>query len=50
MAVSVTLTDAGIDVRISGMDAVWSMRGEVTVPWSEIVGALWSTRRPPRSG
>ena len=39
MAVTVELTDVGVDVRISGMDAVWSMRGMVSVPWSEVVGA-----------
>ena len=34
-----TLTDAGVDVRLSGMDVVWSMRGAISVPWSEVVGA-----------
>jgi|tagenome__1003787_1003787.scaffolds.fasta_scaffold17163908_2 hypothetical protein len=39
MAVKVELTDAGIEVRLTGMDMVWSVRGAVDVPWSEVVGA-----------
>ena len=39
MAVSVALTDAGVEVRLTGMDMVWSLRGAVSVPWSEILGA-----------
>ena len=39
MAVSVELTDAGVEVRLTGMDMVWSLRGAVSVPWSEILGA-----------
>jgi hypothetical protein len=39
MAVSVTLTDVGIDVQASGMDALWSLRGAISIPWPEVVGA-----------
>jgi hypothetical protein len=39
MAVTVTLTDTGIDVRASGMDALWSLRGAVSIAWAEVVGA-----------
>jgi hypothetical protein len=39
VAVDVALTDAGIDVRLSGFDALWSLRGVITVPWTEVVGA-----------
>jgi len=39
MAVAVALTDTGIDVRLTGMDMVWSLRGTVAVPWSDVVGA-----------
>ena len=39
MPVSVTLTDAGIDVSISGMDVLWSLRGAISIPWPEVVGA-----------
>jgi hypothetical protein len=39
MAVTVELTDTGIDVHLTGMDMVWSLRGAVTVPWSDVVGA-----------
>jgi hypothetical protein len=39
MAVVVELTDAGIDVRLTGMDMVWAVRGAVSVPWSDVVGA-----------
>ena len=39
MAVAVELTDAGFDVKVSGMDSVWSMRGAISIPWSEVVGA-----------
>jgi hypothetical protein len=39
VAVAVELTDAEIDVKLSGMDAVWSMRGAISIPWSEVAGA-----------
>lgn len=39
MAVTVTLTDAGIEIRRSGLDALWSLRGATSVPWAEVVGA-----------
>ena len=39
MAVTVSLTDAGIDVHLSGADMVWAIRGDLSVPWSDIVGA-----------
>jgi hypothetical protein len=39
MAVEVILTGAGVDVRLSGMDVVWSMRGSISVPWSDVVSA-----------
>jgi len=39
MAVAVALTDAGIDVRLTGMDMVWSLRGMLSMPWSSVVGA-----------
>jgi len=39
VAVAVALTDAGIDVKVSGMDTLWSLRGAISVPWSEVVEA-----------
>jgi hypothetical protein len=39
VAVSVTFTDAGIDVKVSGMDTLWSLRGAISIPWSDVVGA-----------
>ena len=39
MAVTVDLTDTGIDVKVSGMDTLWSLRGAISIPWSEVVGA-----------
>jgi hypothetical protein len=37
--VAVTLTDAGVDVKVSGMDTLWSLRGAISIPWSDVVGA-----------
>ena len=31
-----TLTDAGIDVQASGTDALWSLRGAISIPWAEV--------------
>lgn len=39
MAVRVTLTDTGIDVKVSGMDMMWSLRAAIKLPWSDVVGA-----------
>jgi hypothetical protein len=49
MAVEVALTDNGIDVRLTGMDMVWSLRGTVTVPWSDVVGARVVDAKTARS-
>jgi hypothetical protein len=37
--VAVALTDAGIDVKVSGMDVLWSLRGAISIPWYQVVGA-----------
>ena len=39
MTVAVTLTDEAIDVKVSGMDTLWSLRGAISIPWSDVVGA-----------
>ena len=39
MAVTLTLTHTGIEVKVSGMDVLWSLRGGISVPWSDVVGA-----------
>ena len=49
MAVAVALTDSGIEVRLTGMDLVWSLRGTVTVPWSDVVGARVVDAKAARS-
>ena len=49
MAVAVELTDTGIEVRLTRMDMVWSLRGVVTVPWSEVVGARVVDAKTARS-
>jgi hypothetical protein len=49
MAVAVALTDAGIDVRLTGMDMVWSLRGTLSLPWSDVVGARVVDAKTARS-
>ena len=39
MPVTIALTDTGIDVRASGMDALWALRGAISIPWYQVVGA-----------
>ena len=39
MAVTVALTDTGVDVHASGMDMLWSLRGAISIPWRDVVGA-----------
>jgi hypothetical protein len=39
VAVVVELTDTGIDVHLSGPDMVWAIRGDLSVPWPEVVSA-----------
>jgi hypothetical protein len=39
MAVDVTLTDDGLSVSLTGMDAVWAVSGGLSLPLSEVVGA-----------
>ncbi|MGZ6911189.1 MAG: hypothetical protein ACXVJS_06525 [Acidimicrobiia bacterium] len=45
MTIHVDLTDAGVGVRLDGLDAVWSLRRSLTVAWADVVRARVVTTR-----
>lgn len=39
MSIAVNLTDSGVEIGLTGFDALWSLRGSLQIPWSEILEA-----------